>query len=155
MLEEFCQRQHRLAVILSKDHGLTRQHIAPVPAGIDPGHQESGILPHRLPQGCYVGSCEQPNNQSRYRHNRCTIALTAAESKDILTLCPAALRWDIAPRGEQPRVHTAAVEGQRRNVELNTPVFLMGEQLLDQGTPVLRSRCETLRNARSTSYRRL
>ena len=38
MLEEFCQRQHRLAVILSKDHGLTRQHIAPVPAGIDPGH---------------------------------------------------------------------------------------------------------------------
>ena len=38
-----------LAVIRSKDHGLTRQHIAPVPAGIDPGHQKPSILPHGLP----------------------------------------------------------------------------------------------------------
>src|SRR5215467_12031894 len=127
MSEEFCQRQRRLAVIHSKDHGLTRQHVAPVPVGIDPGHQKSGILPYGLSEGCIIGSCEQPANQPGHCHNRCTMALTTAKSKGILPLGPASLRWSVAPRGEQPRMHAAAVEGQCCDVELHAPIFLMGE----------------------------
>jgi hypothetical protein len=59
------------------------------------------------------------------------LALTAAESKDILALSPTSLRWGVAPQGKQPRVHTTIVESQCRDVELKTPVFLTGEQLLD------------------------
>src|SRR5262249_49369666 len=112
--------------------------------GIDPGHQKPSILPHGLPQGCCMSSCEQPTNQPGHYHKRRTIVLTAAKSKDILPLGAASLRWDVGPQGEQPRVHAAAVKGQCRDVELKTPVFFMGEQLLDQGTPVLPSRCKTL-----------
>ena len=97
MPEEFCQRQRRLAIIRGKDHGLTRQHIAPVPAGINPGRQKLSILPHGFPQGRVVSSCEQPANQPRHRHNRRTITLTAAEPKDILTLDPASLSREVAP----------------------------------------------------------
>src|SRR5262249_49166540 len=109
-----------------------------------PGHQQAGILPHGLSEGGVMGAGEQPPNQPGYRHNRCTMALTAAKSKDILPLCPASLRWGVAPRGEQPRMHAAAGESQGRGVEHDAPIFLMGEQLSYQGTPVLSSRCETL-----------
>ena len=58
---------------------------------------ESIIPPVTAPAWTSFMTGKQPSKQPRHRHNRRTLALTTAESKDMLTLCAAPLSWDVAP----------------------------------------------------------
>ena len=55
----------------------------------------------------------------------------------ICRAAPLRLDREVVPGGKESWVRAAAIEGQRGDVELNTPVFLAPEELLRQGGPVV------------------
>ena len=62
------------------------------------------------PSGVSWDSCQQPGNQPGHHDNGSTVALAAAESKDMLGLCSEGLSREIVPNRKQPGISAAAVE---------------------------------------------
>src|SRR5262245_58483897 len=83
--------------------------------------------------GSFLG---QSSHEPRDYDNGCTAALAPAEPKDMLTLYPKRLGWEVVPNGKQPWTGATAVEGQRGHVELDATIFLTHEQFVRQRTPV-------------------
>ena len=154
MRHEFPYWQRGLAILHREGNGLARKHVAPRSLRINTRRHQPGVLPYGLPHGRLMAVREQSGDEPGHYHDGRTVPLTAAEPKHMLALRPCHLDREILPYGKEPRMYATAVEGQRSDIQLYTPVFPMDEELLRQRTPTVAGRRGLGRNSRSISCRR-
>ena len=136
MREQLRHGQRGVALLHRTPDGLPCQHIVPGSWWPHVGHQQGRILPHGFSEGGHVAPVEQAGNAPWHHDQGVVTALAADEPERRRLLRPPCLDREIRAGGKEPRVPAAAREGERGDVQLETPVFVAAQELPHQGSTI-------------------